>query len=93
MQLEEARELATAEANKIGYQILVVKDPIANAEDPSGPYGYYPTMALPTFINSMRRGGEIAEVIEPSKSKRDRRKDIEDALIHLFRTNPAAIRR
>ena len=91
MQEELAKKLAKDAADKSGLQIVVVEDRIANAEDESGPFGFMPTLSIPTFIHSLRRGGKIVEVIEPAKSKRDRRKDLEDELVALFRRNPDSL--
>lgn len=76
------------EADKCGYQMIVVDDPIAVDEFADGTISYYPTLALPIFIGSMRHGGKILEVVEPAKSAVDRRKDLEDGLVALFRKDP-----
>jgi hypothetical protein len=92
MDLTTARRLAQENADRIGHQIVLVADPIGQAEDESDPYGYCPTLAIPVFIPSLRYG-RIVEVIEPRKSASDRRADLENTLVERFRADPNSIPR
>ena len=93
MTLENARRDAKIQADKAGHQLIVVEDPIGFAEDEAGPYGFFPTLSLPIFIISMRHGGRIIETVEPTKSHKSRRRDLEDGLITLFQKDPNLVKR
>lgn len=59
MSRAEAMELACERAHKTGVTMAVVHDPIANAEDSTGPYAYCPLRAVHTLF---RHGTVIAQI-------------------------------
>ena len=93
MKLEDARRQAKHEAETHGIQIVVVEDPIGNAEDEDGPFGFFPTRSLPIFITSLKHGGKIIDVVEPAVSQSGRRADLENGLVELFRRDPNLVGR
>jgi len=64
MTKEQAIAEAKKEANKNNVTIVVVNDPIANAEDETGPYGYCPIFAKDMLF----RFGTVEEIIKPART-------------------------
>lgn len=91
--LEQIEADAQVQADKNGHQIIVVEDEIGKDEYAEHPYNFYPTLALVIFISTMKHGGKILKVIEPKTSSADRRADLENGLIALFRKDPNLVKR
>ncbi len=90
MTLDDARREAKDQADKAGSPIAIFDDPILHGEDAGGTFGFMPTLAIPIFIGTLKFG-TLIEVVEPATSGPDRRADLENGLIELFRKDPNLI--